>query len=296
MSKPVIIAEPYPPPAWSETVVRGIDQHNVAVTGLPDYYPVGCFIYGASREIMAGLLADIWGGRMHVRRLWVSRTLRTKGYGATLMAHAHRYAIEKSCTHAFLRTSSYEARPFYERLGYSVYAELANHPVAPHRRYFMSLALRDALEPPAGDVGVTIVMDSYPAQAAVDVLRDGIAAHANATIGLPETQVSSHNFFLRHENGEIVGGVLANVWGDWMYAKSVWVDRPLRAKGYATRLMMAAEQHALARGCTQAFLSTFSFQARPLYERLGYRVFGELTGYPKGHSLYHLAKQLGEKA
>jgi hypothetical protein len=60
--------------------------------------------------------------------------------------------------------------------------------------------------------------------------------------------------------------------------------------------MAAAERHAITRGCKGAYLSTFSFQARPLYEGLGYRVFGEQTDYPKGHSLYHLAKRLVGKA
>ena len=39
-----IIAESYPPREWSETVVRGVDQHNIAVTGLADYYPVRFFV------------------------------------------------------------------------------------------------------------------------------------------------------------------------------------------------------------------------------------------------------------
>jgi hypothetical protein len=40
------------------------------------------------------------------------------------------------------------------------------------------------------------------------------------------------------------------------------------------------------------FLSTFSFQARPFYERFGYEVFGELPDYPEGHSLYFMKKML----
>jgi GNAT superfamily N-acetyltransferase len=232
---------------------------------------------------------------MLVRHLWVAPALRAKGCAAALMDRAHRYALRKSCTHVFLTTNSYEARPFYEKLGYGVYAEMANHPVVPHYRYFMCRSLENCGEAPARDVGVTISMDPYPAPAVEKAVRDGIGAHANAAIGLPEPQRSVQNFFLREETGKIVGGVLANFWGDWMYADFVWVDRALRGKGYATKLMSAAEGHAISRGCTSAFLSTFSFQARPLYEGLGYRVFGELIDYPKGHSLYYLAKPLGGK-
>jgi len=103
-------------------VISGLDRHNVAVTGLADYYPVGFFVFRESREVAAGLRGDIWGGWMHVERLWVAPGLRGSGLGAALVASAHRYALAKGCAHSFLRTGSYEARPFYEKLGYSVYA------------------------------------------------------------------------------------------------------------------------------------------------------------------------------
>jgi hypothetical protein len=37
---------------------------------------------------------------------------------------------------------------------------------------------------------------------------------------------------------------------------------------------------------------TLSFQARPFYEKLGYKLFGELVDYPKGHTTYCLVKKL----
>ena len=52
------------------------------------------------------------------------------------------------------------------------------------------------------------------------------------------------------------------------------------------------ETEALARGCTQVVLSTHSFQAPDLYQRLGYRIYGEVDGYPAGHRHIHLVKSL----
>jgi ribosomal protein S18 acetylase RimI-like enzyme len=72
----------------------------------------------------------------------------------------------------------------------------------------------------------------------------------------------------------------------------LWVDERVRRRGLATRLMAAAERYAIAKGCTDAFLETFSFQARPFYERLGYKVFGTLEEYPKGHRQFYLTKRL----
>jgi GNAT superfamily N-acetyltransferase len=287
-----IVMEAYPPHGWSDTVIRGVDQHNIAVTGLPDYYPVGFFVKRRGGEIVGGLLGDIWGGWLHVGSLWVSDSIRHSGYARELMARAHQYALDKSCTHAFLQTGSYEARPFYEKLGYFVYAELQNHPTQPHTRYFLCkrLDLEGARRLHVKDLAIE--MDPYPSKDAEAVVRSGITIHAHAALGLPEREWSPHNFFLREGEGEILGGALGNIWGDWMYVSYLWVDRSLRGKGHATKLMAASEEHAIAKGCSNAFLGTFSFQARPLYEKLGYHVFGVEEDHPKGHSHYWLTKRL----
>ncbi len=292
MGELVIISEPYPSAAWKETVVRGVDNHNIAMTGLADYYPVGFVMRGACGEVLGGLLGDIWGGWMSVGSLWVDSSLRGRGFGAALMARGHRYALEKSCTHSHLRTGSYEARPFYEQLGYAVYAELKDHPIAPHVRYFLSTLLdgNDPTNPPSPEP--TIQMEPYVSSETAGAIRFGISSHAYAAMGLPEQAWWPHNFFLRDERGEIVGGALGNLWGAWLYLDYLWVDRSLRGKGQATRLITAAEEQAMARGCTGAFLSTFSFQARPLYEKLGYHVFGEEKDHPKGHIHYLMTKRL----
>jgi GNAT superfamily N-acetyltransferase len=252
-----IVSESYPPKAWTETVVRGVDNHNLAVTGLADYYPVGFFVKGHGGEILGGLLGDIWGGWMLVGSLWVSPSLRGRGYGAELMTRAHDYGVEKSCAHSYLRTGSYEARPLYEKLGYNVYAELKNQPIAPHSRYFMARRLDEDAEPHPRVKDLAIVMDPYPSNEAVHAVRQGISTHASAAIGLPETGWTPINFFLRDGEGEILGGVLGNLWGDWMYVAFVWVDRSLRGHGHASKMLIAAEEHALARGCSNAFLDTW---------------------------------------
>ena len=50
--------------------------------------------------------------------------------------------------------------------------------------------------------------------------------------------------------------------------------------------MQAMEAEAIRRGCRGAYLDTFSYQARPFYERLGYEVFGTLDDYPAGHQRF----------
>ncbi len=99
-------------------------------------------------------------------------------------------------------------------------------------------------------------------------------------------------FFVKTNEGEILGGLLGQIWARWLYITTLAVRERFRGRGYGTKLLARAEQYALESGCTNAWLSTFSFQARPLYEHLGYRVFGQLEDYPEGHSLFFMTKQI----
>jgi GNAT superfamily N-acetyltransferase len=74
------------------------------------------------------------------------------------------------------------------------------------------------------------------------------------------------------------------------------VAEPARGAGNATRLVQAAERYAIERGCHGAFLGSFSFRARPFYEKLGYEVFGVLEDHPPGHRLFLLRKRLATES
>jgi len=86
--------------------------------------------------------------------------------------------------------------------------------------------------------------------------------------------------------------VLADISWNWMFVDILWVHDSLRHRGIGTRLMELAEEKARERGCQYAYLDTFSFQACPFYERLGYEVFGILDDFPNGHKRYFMKKSL----
>jgi GNAT superfamily N-acetyltransferase len=98
---------------------------------------------------------------------------------------------------------------------------------------------------------------------------------------------------LRDEQGAIAGGLIGELLWEWLQIKILSVAEGLRGQGWGRRLVAQAERLAVEGGCHHAWVDTFSFQARPFYEKLGYRVFGQLPDYPAPQTRYFLAKALG---
>ena len=97
---------------------------------------------------------------------------------------------------------------------------------------------------------------------------------------------------IRNDAGDIVGGVTGEAWADWLFVQLLWLDEAYRGQDLASRAMDALEDEARAFGAKHAYLDTFSFQARPFYEKRGYQVFGMLENYPDAHSRYWMTKSL----
>jgi GNAT superfamily N-acetyltransferase len=135
-----------------------------------------------------------------------------------------------------------------------------------------------------------IVMDSFATQAIKDFIQNGVDNYNIAVTG--HAAYYPVGFYAMDVDNAVLGGLMGQIWARWLHVGTLWVDERLRGRGLATRLMAAAEHYAIGKGCTDAFLETFSFQALPLYEKLGYRVFGTLENYPEGHRYFYLTKRL----
>ena len=79
---------------------------------------------------------------------------------------------------------------------------------------------------------------------------------------------------------EVIGGLWGKTVYDWLFVEYLILDEALRGRELGARLMRAAEELAIDRGCVGAWLTTFTFQARGFYEKLGYSVFAELDNCP----------------
>ena len=137
---------------------------------------------------------------------------------------------------------------------------------------------------------VTLQFDEHPSADELQQIVDAVRSFNRTVVAHERPRAVAS--FLRDEDGQIVGGAHGDLWGSSVHIAGMWVAEDHRGKGYGSKLLSAVEEYAAERGCVLAYLETTSFQARPFYEGLGYRVFGELPGIAEGCTLFFLRKDL----
>lgn len=99
--------------------------------------------------------------------------------------------------------------------------------------------------------------------------------------------------YSRDDSGVMIGGLIGNRKGEWLNIDYLWVSSDVRGTGLGGQIMRAAEEEARHMGCLHALVDTFSFQARPFYEKQGYRLQMTLDDFPlKGMQRHYLSKAL----
>ena len=126
---------------------------------------------------------------------------------------------------------------------------------------------------------------------AVDqAIHAGLRAFNRALVNWPERQ--SFNVVLRDTGHQFKGGILASVNFDVLVLEDVYVDESIRGEGHGERLLALAEEEGRRRGARLAVVSTFSWQARPFYEKCGYTVYADVPYNEGMYTLYSLKKAL----
>ena len=133
--------------------------------------------------------------------------------------------------------------------------------------------------------------DFKSAEDGVQAVLEGLGRNITSKTGNMELG-RTVQIFIRDKENRVVGGVIGNIFGGWLYVSLLWVEESLRNKGNGTKLLKMIEDEAVKLGCKYAHLDTYSFEARPFYEKHGYVLFATLNNYPEGHSKYFLKKTL----
>jgi GNAT superfamily N-acetyltransferase len=105
-------------------IVDGVRTFNRDRTGIEWPRPVAYFLRDGEQRIVGGVQGSLWGRSMHIEALWVDEAHRGGGHGSKLMTAIEDYAAAHGHPLIYLETTSFQALPFYEGLGYRVCGQL----------------------------------------------------------------------------------------------------------------------------------------------------------------------------
>lgn len=111
-------------------------------TKIPDkkHVPLCFSLFDSEGQFAGGLSAYTSYEWLFLDSLWIADSARGHGQGRSLVTAAEKEARERGCANSWLDTFGFQARGFYERLGYQVFGELEDFPPG-YSRYFMRKAL-----------------------------------------------------------------------------------------------------------------------------------------------------------
>jgi predicted N-acetyltransferase YhbS len=109
-------------------------QYNEAQAGPSQHRTLVLVIRDDGGAVIGGLWGATSHGWLYTQMLAVPKSLRGQGVGTQLMRRAEAEACRRGCLQAWVDTQ-FGARPFYERLGYTVFGELSDYPTGFSRAF-----------------------------------------------------------------------------------------------------------------------------------------------------------------
>ena len=100
------------------------------------------------------------------------------------------------------------------------------------------------------------------------------------------------NLYVEDDSGELMAGLVAETFGNWLEIEYLFVKEDLRGQGIGSKLLEQAESEAKMRNCRFAFVNTYQFQAPAFYKKQGYKKVFTLKDYPYIGQRHYYQKDL----
>jgi GNAT superfamily N-acetyltransferase len=135
-----IVMPETPTDADRDAVLAVLAAYNDGHVSPPRRQPLALLLKDAD----GGTIGGLWGRSSYdwlfVEYLAVPDHLRGREVGTALMRQAEQVARDRGCAGIWLDTFAFQARGFYEKLGFTLFGTIADHPVG-SARFFLSKRL-----------------------------------------------------------------------------------------------------------------------------------------------------------
>ncbi|CEK11812.1 GNAT family N-acetyltransferase [Legionella hackeliae] len=105
-------------PAINAIIKKGIIDYNAPFFGSTPSLPFTIYIKDFKSNVIAGLTGFYREKHARVDLFWVQNEFRNQGLGRKLILKLEEFIKTKGCRYIQLDTFDFQARPFYEKLGF----------------------------------------------------------------------------------------------------------------------------------------------------------------------------------
>ena len=134
-----------------------------------------------------------------------------------------------------------------------------------------------------------VILENTESQKAQEI-RDLIRSYNRSKREKAESEPL--NLYVEDDKGELMAGLVAETFGNWLEIEYLFVKEDLRGQGIGSQLLQQAESEAKKRNCRFAFVNTYQFQAPAFYQKYGYKKVFTMKDYPYTGQRHYYQKEL----
>ena len=242
-------------------------------------------------NIIAGCAAYIYQwGCVYVDTLWVDEKYRRQELGSHLLQAVENIAKGKGCHLSYLDTGDFQAKPFYLKHGYTVFATTKDYPKGEHEDYHLFKRFDKVKSTRKCNPTTFEILDGTEEDS--EFIDDKLDEYNRSFLTKKHDYIKI-NRKLVTKDSKVIAAIMAGVGEvDVAYIWKIWVDEEYRHKGLGTLLLEHFEKKAKEKGATKIVAEEIYDWNVNFFLKAGYKVNGILQDLPKGHSYYLIEKEL----
>jgi GNAT superfamily N-acetyltransferase len=137
MDSPQIVLTDTPQADELAVIRRGLDQFNLAASGIDDQRPIALLVKDpATHEVLGGLNGRTSRGVLFIDVFFLPESMRGTGLGSSLLQMAEAEGRRRGCRIGLLHTNSFQAPGFYQKHGWREYGNFPSDPPGTRRIFF----------------------------------------------------------------------------------------------------------------------------------------------------------------
>lgn len=240
-------------------------------------------------KIIAGCTGYIYPwGCMYIDDMWVESNYRRQGLGSQALQAVEKEAEKKGCHIIWLGTWDFQAKPYYLKHGYTVFATRKDEPVGHYDYELMKRLDVEHTYRKCKPIDFQILDGTEDDE---EYIENQLDEGFNAKFLIPKHDYIKINRKLVNSDGKVVAAIMAgDSENDVGIIWKIWVDEKYRNQGLGTLLLKHYERKAKAKGATKVIVEEVYDWNVEFFKKNGYKIAGEIPDLPKGHSFYILEK------